>query len=256
MSSLTIRVLRILALVAFVAGFMTLGVHMLLVDFLLARELTYVVYGMAGAGLAGAALSLQAARRSETSRISWSSLLGVAANALLLVATYVATTVLVAMPPVEFAFDIGDPLPEFIVPPHTLDGEPLQLEDHRGERVVLLFHRGGWCPFCQAELAGLNDRYDELAPLATVIAISGDLPDAVAAYARKRDLRYTLAHDEGGAVSRQYGLTYESGDRGEVTAPAAVILDREGRVAWFHIAKDVRDRPDPDDLLAALRSIP
>ena len=94
------------------------------------------------------------------------------------------------------------------------------------------------------------------APLATIIAISGDLPAAVAAYARRRGLRYTLAHDAESNVARQYGLTYESGDRGDVAAPAAVILDREGRVAWFHVARDVRDRPDPDDLLDALRSIP
>jgi peroxiredoxin len=256
MSLSTIRVLQVLAFVAFVAGFATLGAHMLLQGLLLEHELTYVVYGMAGAGLAAAVLAVQAARKIDAGRLSWAGVSGLVLNALLLAATFFSTTVLVALPPVEFALDVGDTLPEFVTPPRSLDDQPLELSELRGERVVLLFYRGGWCPFCQAELAGLNSRYDELAPVATIIAISGDLPDAVAAYARQRDLRYTLAHDEKSAVAKQYGLTYTSGNRGDVAAPAAIVLDREGRIAWFHVARDVRDRPSPDDILAVLRSIP
>jgi len=256
MSPTTAQVLRVLAFVAFVSGLATLGAHMLLQGLLLEHELTYVIYGMAGAGLVGAVLSIQAARGTKAGR---PALIGIAAlvlNALLLSATYFSTTVLVALPPVAFALDVGDTLPEFVTPPRTLDDEELRLRDLRGERVVLLFHRGGWCPFCQAELAGVNDRYDDLSDKARIIAISGDLPGAVAAYARKRDLRYTLAHDANGQVAAQYGLTYDSGDRLGVTAPAAIVLDREGRIAWYHVARDVRDRPKPDDLLDVLRSIP
>ena len=257
MSPTTARVLRLLALVAFGTGFATLGAHMLLIELLLETQLTYVIYGIAGAGVCAALLALISGPRPAGAKATWTAVAATALNVLLALGTYVSTTILVALPPVSFSLDVGDALPSFVEPPETLDGEPLVLERLRGERVVLLFHRGGWCPFCQAELAGLNDRYDDLAPLATVIAISGDLPDAVADYARRRELRYTLAHDERGAIAHQYGLTYDGGgDRGEVTAPAALVIDREGRLAWFHVARDARDRPDPEDLLAVLRSIP
>ena len=96
----TTRVFCVLGLVAFVAGFATLGAHMLLQGLLLEHELTYVVYGMAGAGMVGAVFAIQAARSSDGGRAPKAAIGTFALNALLMAATFFSTTVLVALPPV------------------------------------------------------------------------------------------------------------------------------------------------------------
>ena len=251
------RVLRVLSLVAFVAGFLILAAHMLLQPLLLETQLTYAIYGMAGVGILGALVALADARGAPngTPGIARTALIAALLNGALIAGTVVSTTTLVALPPVSFAMDVGDTLPEFEVEPRNPEGKAVRLADLRGRPVVILFHRGGWCPFCQAELAGLNDAYDEIEPLATVLAISVDVPDAVRAYARARDLRFTLLHDADAHVAQQYGLTFESPRHGTVPVPAAIILDTDGRIAWFHVARTVRDRADPDELLRVLRTL-
>lgn len=255
MSSPRARVLRVLALVAFATGLVVLGAHMTMEPLLLRTELTYVVYGIAGGGAIGALAALGSVGPDGARKTSIVALLALALNGALVASTYVSTTIAIQLPPAEFAMDVGDEAPEFVAEPRDPDGRAVRLADHRGRPVVLLFHRGGWCPFCQAELARLSERDDEIAPLADVLAISVDVPDAVRAYARSRDLGMTLLHDADARVTRQYGLTYPHAERGDVPVPATIIVDADGRIAWFHVATDVRDRPDPEEILRVLRSL-
>lgn len=255
MASPRIRVLRVLAHVAFLAGLATLGVHMTLEPLLLRTELIYVVYGMAGGGALGALAGLGEGLESGRRRTSRVALVGFALNAALLAGTYVATNVVVALPPAHFAMDVGETLTEFEVEPRDPDGHAVRLADLRGRPVVLVFHRGGWCPFCQAELSRLAAHDKELEGLATVLAISVDVPEAVRAWARSRDLGFTLLHDADARVTRQYGLTYPHERHGDVPVPATLILDADGRLAWFHVATTVRDRPAPEEILRVLRSL-
>jgi peroxiredoxin len=68
-------------------------------------------------------------------------------------------------------------------------------------------------------------------------------------------LGYRFAADPDLAVTRRYGLVHaDGGGRGkDVPRPATVVLDREGVVRWFSVARNVQVRPDPDDVLRALR---
>ncbi len=53
------------------------------------------------------------------------------------------------------ALRAGAEAPEFILP--TADGAPLRLYDQlKSGPVVLVFFRGGWCPFCETYLRGLQ----------------------------------------------------------------------------------------------------
>ena len=61
-------------------------------------------------------------------------------------------------------------------------------------------------------------------------------------------------HDEGGAATRRYGLMHEE-DGDEVAVPATIVIDASGRVRWFHIRSNVRDRPAPAEVLDVLRGL-
>ena len=70
-------------------------------------------------------------------------------------------------------------------------------------------------------------------------------------------LAYRFVADRDLAVTRRYGLVHRGGgpDGQDVPRPATVVLDRDGVVRWFSVSRNVQVRPDPGDVLRAVRSL-
>ncbi|MDP2715175.1 peroxiredoxin-like family protein [Rheinheimera sp.] len=82
---------------------------------------------------------------------------------------------------------------------------------------VLVFYRGGWCPYCNAQLAALRDIEPQLNKLGyQLIAIT---PDSVASITKSlndtggQQLNYTLLSDANFAASSAFGLAYYLDDK-------------------------------------------
>ncbi|MET9833563.1 TlpA disulfide reductase family protein [Streptomyces sp. NPDC006385] len=110
----------------------------------------------------------------------------------------------------------------------SLDGEPLQLSDYRGQ-VVLLNVWGSWCEPCKAEAPHLARAYE--ATRDQGVEFLG---------INTRDMSVGPAK----AFERRYGITYPSfyDPRGELVLrfkghllpqaiPSTVVIDRQGRIA-------------------------
>jgi peroxiredoxin len=76
--------------------------------------------------------------------------------------------------------------------------------------------------------------------------------------AQRLRLGYRFVADPDLAVTRRYGLVHaRGGQRGEdVPIPTTVVLDRDGVVRWVWISDNFQVRPDPDDVLRAVRALP
>ncbi len=76
-----------------------------------------------------------------------------------------------------------------------------------GQRpVVVTFHRGGWCPFCNLELKA----YQAVLPRfnaagAGLVAISPEKPDDSMSTAEKNALTFTVLSDVGQKVGKSFG---------------------------------------------------
>lgn len=68
---------------------------------------------------------------------------------------------------------------------------------------------------------------------------------------------YRFVADRDLAVARSWGLVHpRGGPTGQdVPRPATVVLDREGVVRWFSISRNYQVRPDPADVLRAVRAL-
>jgi thiol-disulfide isomerase/thioredoxin len=108
-----------------------------------------------------------------------------------------------------------------------LDGEPLDLEDYRGQVVVLKVW-ASWCPPCRAEMplvVGLDEEYDD--DEAVVLGVNiRDNNAAAQSFARTQDVGFRSFEDPGSEV-----LLSLSDDLGPYSLPSTVVLDREGRLA-------------------------
>jgi peroxiredoxin len=59
--------------------------------------------------------------------------------------------------------------------------------------TVLIFYRGGWCPYCNTQLAELQKYQDQFVALGyQILAITPDAPEAMPATAEKNALGYSL----------------------------------------------------------------
>jgi peroxiredoxin len=108
------------------------------------------------------------------------------------------------------------------------------------------------------ELQGLGAQLSEAEQAGVeIIAVSPDSNERSQTVADGLRLNYRFVADSDLAVTRRFGLVHpRGGPHGEdVPRPATVVLDREGVVRWFSVTSNLQVRPDPDDVLRAVRAL-
>ncbi|MBW4539809.1 MAG: thioredoxin-dependent thiol peroxidase [Myxacorys chilensis ATA2-1-KO14] len=98
---------------------------------------------------------------------------------------------------------IGDPAPSFILP--DTYGQPVNLADFKGKRVVLYFYPRDNTLGCIKEACAFRDAYaDFQAQDVVVLGISTDDAKSHAKFVNKLNLPFPLLSDEGGKVAERY----------------------------------------------------
>jgi len=107
------------------------------------------------------------------------------------------------------ALQVGDPAPDVTLPDAL--GRPVRLAElwQRGP-LVLIFYRGGWCPYCNLELRAWQQHRDALAVLgASLVAISPQTPDKSLSTAQKNELAYPVLSDSALSAANGFGVAFE-----------------------------------------------
>ena len=88
----------------------------------------------------------------------------------------------------------GDPFPRLAIT--TVDGRALTLPDaFAGDFAVVLFYRGAWCPYCNAQLRAFERARQTLADAGVrVVALSVDDKETTAALVAKHNLTFAVGY--------------------------------------------------------------
>lgn len=157
------------------------------------------------------------------------------------------------------------------------DGSTTTLRDLFSDRpLVLIFYRGRWCPFCDLALRAFDAANAEFnAAGAQIVAVSPQSVLETTTTASERGLQFPLYSDAHNAAAHSFGLAWQmngddralaasfkvdleavnGNDQWELPAPAAFIIDTSGIVRWAAVDPDYRHRPEPADVLQALRAL-
>jgi peroxiredoxin len=121
---------------------------------------------------------------------------------------------------------VGDELEDFALPDQT--GQTRSLSELTAEGpAVIVFYRGGWCPFCSVALRGYEPHLAESG--ARLVAISPERPDASLSTQEKAELSFTVLSDSGAALAERLGIAFQPVDEA-LAAQRSIGLDiREGR---------------------------
>ena len=118
-----------------------------------------------------------------------------------------------ATPPLPFLMptaipSAGEPAPEFDLPAST--GERVRLTDFEGRSVVVYFYPKADTPGCTIQACGFRDSADAYAKAGvSIVGISPDPIEDVAAFARKFNVNFPLLADADHAVCERYGVWQE-----------------------------------------------
>ncbi len=138
---------------------------------------------------------------------------------------------------------------------------------------LVIFYRGGWCPYCNRQMKGLLEVEQRIIDLGyQIIAISPDTPERLQAQKTGADFDVVRLSDNGLKAIRAFGLGYYLDDNtantyrdklganlvtveGEskvvLPVPAAYIFDTSGLVQFQYVNPNFRVRVSPQLLFYA-----
>ena len=170
----------------------------------------------------------------------------------------------------------GDGAPDFSLP--SQDGRVLTLSERlRQGPVVLLFVRGGWCPFCTMTLRGYQDFLPAFHEQGADLLAITPQPSRTCSQIAERDLlAFPTLSDQGNQVADRYGIGYElelglrpmhlrlghdlprlnGTGNWRIPLPATFVIGTDGIVKLSHVTSMIYRRLDPADALAALQALP
>ena len=104
------------------------------------------------------------------------------------------------------------------VPDVTLtevDGKPVRLYSFLEKKpTVLVFYRGGWCPYCNLQLSGLHDIESKVLQLGyQLVAVSADRPMNVEKSIEKHELHFTSLSDSDKVAAKAFGLAFKVNEK-------------------------------------------
>jgi peroxiredoxin len=191
---------------------------------------------------------------------------------LLLVSQHIAASELASAPDQVRPILLGSAMPNVNL--KTAAGKPLTLKNAvNGKPAVLVFYRGGWCPYCNLQLSDLRLIKKDLDALGyQMIAISPDRPEELSKTLGKTKLEYTLLSDSKADALRAFGIGFvvdaatrekykgygidlnkAPGDtHSALPVPSVFIVDKEGKLQFSYSHPDYSVRvPGPVILSAA-----
>ncbi|MCB0337982.1 MAG: AhpC/TSA family protein [Bdellovibrionales bacterium] len=160
------------------------------------------------------------------------------------------------------------------------DMEGNQIDFHtvlNREPVVLIFYRGGWCPYCNTHLGQLAEVQDELKELGyRLVAVSPDRPEKLKESQTKNNLGYSLYSDSKMELAKAFGVAFKldhetvrkyleeykidiEGDSGEthhlLPVPAVFVIDYRGKVRFRYYNADYKVRIDAQQLVKVANEV-
>jgi peroxiredoxin len=172
----------------------------------------------------------------------------------------------------NLGLQVGKTVPEF--ESHTFAGVPVTLNHLlRKGPIMVIFYRGGWCPYCNYQVRQVTQAYDKFQQRnVTPVLISVDRTEGSTLLKQSYDIPFPVlsdpdlaAHEAFNAVIdmgeagyekyKNFGIdleTWSGQDHHKIAAPAIYLVAKDGKILWSHVAVDFKTRPDIDQLLSVI----
>jgi len=164
---------------------------------------------------------------------------------------------------------IGETLPETTLLDENGKSINLNAEIAK-KKTVLVFYRGGWCPYCNMQLSSLAATEADILKLGyQIIAVSPDDYRNLKPSVEKNKTSYKLYSDADGSFIKNIGIGFTPSEgttsyiakktTGKTTdvlpVPTVLVLNTKGEILFEYISPNYKQRISPELLLAVLQNI-
>jgi peroxiredoxin len=141
----------------------------------------------------------------------------------------------------------GDHFPPITINP--VDGEPIDLPDAlAGNFAVILFNRGAWCPYCNAQLRAFQRHAQTLDSLdVKVISLSVDDEDVARELIAKHGLTFPVGHSADAVAIHEATGAFVNPEPVHLQS-TGFVLDPDGNVIISVYSSGAIGRLMPDDV--------
>ncbi|MCL4137543.1 UNVERIFIED_CONTAM: hypothetical protein GTU68_022452 [Idotea baltica] len=154
------------------------------------------------------------------------------------------------------------------------DGKRVKLSELWQEGpIVLMWYRGGWCPYCNIQLRAMQESMDKIENAgAKLVVLTAELPEKAKETAAANNLDIVALHDKDNGVARKYGIVfdlpesiipayrdklkmpeYNGNDAMELPLAATYVIDKSGKITYAFLDADYKKRAEPADVIEAVK---
>ncbi|MEL7023341.1 MAG: redoxin domain-containing protein [Pseudomonadota bacterium] len=151
---------------------------------------------------------------------------------------------------------VGQSLPVFEA--LSEDGKTMSSKSLAGQRAVILFVRGSWCPFCTEQVESLTEHYRRISESGGRLIIVTPKPlDTTRRVAELFNVSFEFWLDADLNAAETLGLADPEDIPGrfqetfgkKTMRPAVAVLDEQSVIRFLHVAKNPKDRPNPNQFI-------
>lgn len=160
---------------------------------------------------------------------------------------------------------IGEKIPNMSL--LDVNGKEVKTNEILSQKTVLIVYRGVWCPYCNAQLADMQEIEKQIIELGyQVIAISPDSPNFLKQTEDNKKLKYQLFSDSDGKFSQALGIAFkkekgkldkysEGKNPGFLPVPTVYVVNKNQEIEFLYINPNYTKRLSGDMLLAVLKKL-
>lgn len=170
----------------------------------------------------------------------------------------------------------GQTIPDVTL--YDVQGNQVNLRTLAAQKpTVIIFYRGGWCPYCSAQLAGLKEAERKIVNLGyQLVAISPDSPEKLSEQSFDTDFKVKLLSDKNFEATAAFGVGFflpektakryrnkmgvefvdiDGTSRVALPVPAVYVTDTAGLVHFNYVNPNYKVRISPELLYQATKTL-
>ncbi len=161
--------------------------------------------------------------------------------------------------------ELGDDAPSL----HGIDQFGNQINSEtilQNHKILLLFYRGNWCPYCRKHLKELNENLEALTKKGYyVIVVTPEKVDKIKQTTRMFDATFSIIHDKDNTIMNDYQVAfdvnqqnvtsfykftltkinkYNEPNNAVLPVPATYVINQKGKITFVHYDPDYKKRAD------------
>ncbi len=141
--------------------------------------------------------------------------------------------------------------------------------------VILMWYRGGWCPYCNLQLRAMQKQLSAIEGAgAKLIVLTPELPEKAKETAETNDLDMLVLHDRNNELAKKFGIVFDlpesivpiyrdklqlakfnGNDAMELPLAATYVINTDGKITYAFLDADYKKRAEPTDVVAAVKKL-